>query len=277
MCRGYSTSHGSPAITSTASAPPTPTAHAPRPPAFGVCESVPMMSAPGKRVVLEHDLVDDAGARAPEARAVLRGGGLQEVIDLLVLGERLAQVALALDARLDQVVAVDRGRHRDRGPPRLHELQHGGLAQHVLQHDAIGTQEEIAAGRAPSPGARDRRGAPATPCPRASGPGRAAVGRRRDCPPPSPFCWGRPSGGVLFCPRSLSPLFPPWGGFWGGFSFFPPGGEAPGGLGGGGAAGGYAISASMTQQTTLDLDVLWPSTVFRLPRTRSARAGTVPR
>src|SRR5262249_9418099 len=47
MWRGYSTSHGRPAITSTASAPPTPTAQAPRPPAFGVWESVPMMSSPG--------------------------------------------------------------------------------------------------------------------------------------------------------------------------------------------------------------------------------------
>src|SRR6185503_17281999 len=37
--RGRSTSHGKPASTSTASAPPTPTAHMPRPPAFGVCES----------------------------------------------------------------------------------------------------------------------------------------------------------------------------------------------------------------------------------------------
>src|SRR5207302_1435647 len=48
MCFGYSTSQGNPAMTSTASAPPTPTEQAPRPPAFGVCESVPMISSPGK-------------------------------------------------------------------------------------------------------------------------------------------------------------------------------------------------------------------------------------
>src|SRR5437763_6817270 len=35
MCRGYRTSHGSPAMTSTASAPPTPTEHAPSPPNAG--------------------------------------------------------------------------------------------------------------------------------------------------------------------------------------------------------------------------------------------------
>ena len=45
---GCSTSHGKPAITSTASAPPTPHANMPRPPAFGVCESVPIIMPPGK-------------------------------------------------------------------------------------------------------------------------------------------------------------------------------------------------------------------------------------
>ena len=41
-------SHGKPAITSTASAPPTPHANMPRPPAFGVWESVPIIMPPGK-------------------------------------------------------------------------------------------------------------------------------------------------------------------------------------------------------------------------------------
>ena len=45
---GYFTSHGKPLITSTASAPPTPEAIMPRPPAFGVCESVPIIMLPGK-------------------------------------------------------------------------------------------------------------------------------------------------------------------------------------------------------------------------------------
>ena len=39
--------NGHPAITSTASAPPTPIATMPRPPAFGVCESVPIIIPPG--------------------------------------------------------------------------------------------------------------------------------------------------------------------------------------------------------------------------------------
>ena len=48
MIVGYNTSHAKPAMTSTASAPPTPTAAMASPPAFGVCESVPIISPPGK-------------------------------------------------------------------------------------------------------------------------------------------------------------------------------------------------------------------------------------
>src|SRR2546428_12741867 len=44
---GWSTSQGKPAITSTASAPPTPHANMPRPPALGVWESVPIIIPPG--------------------------------------------------------------------------------------------------------------------------------------------------------------------------------------------------------------------------------------
>ncbi len=48
MMRGIFSSHGRPAITSTASAPPTPMAIMPSPPALGVCESVPIIMPPGK-------------------------------------------------------------------------------------------------------------------------------------------------------------------------------------------------------------------------------------
>ncbi len=44
---GYNSSQGIPAMASAASSPPTPTAIIPRPPAFGVCESVPIISPPG--------------------------------------------------------------------------------------------------------------------------------------------------------------------------------------------------------------------------------------
>ena len=47
MSFGTRVLYGQPAITSTASAPPTPIAIMPRPPAFGVCESVPIIIPPG--------------------------------------------------------------------------------------------------------------------------------------------------------------------------------------------------------------------------------------
>ncbi len=48
MTFGQRTLNGNPVITSTASAPPTPMATMPRPPALGVCESVPIIIPPGK-------------------------------------------------------------------------------------------------------------------------------------------------------------------------------------------------------------------------------------
>ena len=48
MSFGNFSSQGIPAITSTASAPPTPMASIPKPPAFTVCESVPIIIPPGK-------------------------------------------------------------------------------------------------------------------------------------------------------------------------------------------------------------------------------------
>jgi len=44
---GHFSSQGMFAITSTASAPPTPIQRHPKPPPFGVCESVPIISRPG--------------------------------------------------------------------------------------------------------------------------------------------------------------------------------------------------------------------------------------
>ncbi len=47
MSFGTRVLNGHPAMTSTASAPPTPMATIPRPPALGVCESVPIIIPPG--------------------------------------------------------------------------------------------------------------------------------------------------------------------------------------------------------------------------------------
>jgi len=97
----------------------------------------------GEAVLLDHDLVDDARARPPEAGAEFRSGGLQEVIDLAVFVDRFLQVGRSTGACLDQVVAVDGGRHRDGGAAGLHELEEGALAEHVLEDDAVGAQKEL--------------------------------------------------------------------------------------------------------------------------------------
>ena len=57
------------------------------------------------------------------------------------------QVRLALDSRLDEMVAVDSGGRRDFLTQGLHELEHGGLSEHVLQNDAVGMEKQIALAR----------------------------------------------------------------------------------------------------------------------------------
>ena len=68
----FSIPQGNPAMTSQASAPPTPIAIIPRPPAFTVWLSVPIIIPPGKHN-FEHYLVDDTCAGFPETDAVFIG------------------------------------------------------------------------------------------------------------------------------------------------------------------------------------------------------------
>src|SRR6202047_5475627 len=89
--------------------------------------------------------MDDPGARLPEAAAVFRRCGAEEIVNLLALIEGSAQIGLAVGPRLNKMVAVNRGRHHDALALCLHELQHAALAKHILKNDAIGTEREIAA------------------------------------------------------------------------------------------------------------------------------------
>ena len=130
--------NGQPAITSTASAPPTPIATMPRPPALGVWLSVPIIIPPGNAYLLEHDLVDDPGPGLPEADAVLRRHRAEELVDLGVHVERACQVGVGADAGLDEVVAVHRARHLHRRQPGGHELQQRHLRGGVLHGDPVG-------------------------------------------------------------------------------------------------------------------------------------------
>jgi hypothetical protein len=60
-------------------------------------------------IILKDDLVDDSTAWFPEPNTVLGSRGGQEVLDLCV--DDLSQVLLVLNLCLDQMVAVDGGRH----------------------------------------------------------------------------------------------------------------------------------------------------------------------
>ena len=99
---------------------------------------------PGEGVLLEHDLVDDAGAGTPEADAELGRGRFKKVVDFAILFLGLEQVEVALRPGLDKVVAVNRRRHRGLRAARLHELEHDGLPQHVLEGHPVGVEEEVA-------------------------------------------------------------------------------------------------------------------------------------
>jgi hypothetical protein len=96
-----------------------------------------------ERVLLEHDLVDDAGARRPEADAVARRRAPQEVVHLAVRHLRGLHVGRDALVRLDQVVAVHRRRHRRLLAPRRDELEDRHLRGRILHGDAVGPQLEI--------------------------------------------------------------------------------------------------------------------------------------
>ena len=98
-----------------------------------------------ERVVLEHDLVDDPRSGLPEADAVSRRDGAQEVVDLVVHGQRDLEVDARAFLRLDQVIAVDRRRCGDFVEARGHELEQRHLRGGVLHRDAVGAEVGVGA------------------------------------------------------------------------------------------------------------------------------------
>ena len=98
----------------------------------------------GEGVVLEHDLVDDAAARAPEADAVLGADRAQEVVDLAVGVDRDAEV----DARRRPWPRSGGRSARCWAPPLRqaggHELQQRHLRRGVLHGDAVGVEVGVA-------------------------------------------------------------------------------------------------------------------------------------
>ena len=103
--------------------------------------------AAGEGVVLEHDLMDDSGTWCPEAGAVLGTDLFEEVVDLTVGVGRDHEVGLAVDASLDQVIAVGRSRHRCAVEASSHELQPCHLGGGILHGHPVGAK--VGVGNAP--------------------------------------------------------------------------------------------------------------------------------
>ncbi len=103
----------------------------------------------GEGVVLQHDLMDDAGPRLPEADPVLLRGGVEELVHLAVLRDGPLHVVAGAALGADQVVAVHRRRHRDLLLARLHELQQRHLAGGVLQGHAVHAEPKLRLAAAP--------------------------------------------------------------------------------------------------------------------------------
>ena len=59
-----------------------------------------------KRVVLEHNLVNDAAAWAPETDAIFCRNRTQEIVDLFIGVDRYAHVDACARFSQDQVIAV---------------------------------------------------------------------------------------------------------------------------------------------------------------------------
>ena len=94
-------------------------------------------------VVLEHHLVDDAGARFPEPEPIAGRRRLQEVVDLAIAIDGGFHVLDRARFREDQMVAVNGGRHRRRVPAGEHELEESHLRGGVLHRDPVGPQLEV--------------------------------------------------------------------------------------------------------------------------------------
>jgi hypothetical protein len=97
----------------------------------------------GEGVVLEHDLVDDAGPRPPEADPVLPGDAAEELVDLGVRVERGFEVFLGAGPGLDEVVAMDGRRDRHPGEAGQGELEERHLRRGVLHRHPVRTEVAV--------------------------------------------------------------------------------------------------------------------------------------
>ena len=94
----------------------------------------------GESVIFEYYLVNDSGARLPEADAVTRGYIAQKVVNFFVCFGCRSNVLLCSFVRLYQVVTVHGGGNSHFFFSCIHELKQCHLGSRVLHSDAVGTE-----------------------------------------------------------------------------------------------------------------------------------------
>ena len=92
-------------------------------------------------VIFQNRLVNNAGTRLPESKAVALPHAGEEVVDLSVFVIRDAQVAVVALVGTNQVVAVNGGRNCSLVLAGHHELQQRHLCGGILQRDAVRSQQ----------------------------------------------------------------------------------------------------------------------------------------
>ena len=88
--------------------------------------------------------MDDARPRLPEADAVTGRHRPEELVDLAVAVEGELEVEVSAGLGQDEVVAVDRGRHRRLVEAGGHELQQRHLGRGVLHGDPVRVEVGVA-------------------------------------------------------------------------------------------------------------------------------------
>ena len=143
MTFGAFNSQGRLAITSTASAPPTPIAHMPRPSGIRSVRIRPDHKSTRKRVVLKNNLVDNPRTRSPETNVVFGTRGGQEIVHFLIDVLRTSQVLISPNLSLNEMVAMDRCWSRNRWHTSRHELQDCHLGGRVLASHSIWAELQV--------------------------------------------------------------------------------------------------------------------------------------
>ena len=137
MRRGTRVLYGQPAITSTVSAPPTPIATMPSPPAFGVWLSVPISIPPGNAYCSSTTwwMIPEPGFQNPIpyfAETLRRNSYTSEFVSSAVVRSGAAPVCAWM--RWSQCTVVGTATWSQAGG---HELQQGHLRGGVLHRDAV--------------------------------------------------------------------------------------------------------------------------------------------